>query len=67
MMNLKKIFFLCPKELYNMIAVKTHGFKEVDGIFCELVIKNLLSEDERSKLEHEGVIEITTNEGGSLQ
>jgi len=49
-MNFKKIYFLCPIGLYDIIAIKTNGFKDIDNIICELLIKHLLSEEERHEI-----------------
>ena len=50
MMNFKKIYFHCPSRLYDAIAVKTNGFKDIDAILCELLIEHLFTEVERDEL-----------------
>jgi len=44
MIELKKIFFLCPKDIYDQIAIKTNGFKDIDRILCKMIEANLLSD-----------------------
>lgn len=40
-----KIYFHVPEKLYYKVAVKTNGFKDIDAIMSDLIVRHLLSEE----------------------
>lgn len=55
-MSFTKVYFHVHKRLYDKIAVKTKGFKDIDAILSDLIINNLLDDEERDELRSEGVL-----------